>query len=379
MKKILFFLIFLLTVLGLPGEIVNSDQPLGGEWDFRLEKVWEVARIGNDVFGGPFQVLVTDNGQVVVYDSKFDVNRLFNPDGRFLASFGKKGEGPGEIKNQEWMYTVKGKVVFPDGGKIHYFNQDGTYDKSLKKPFGLNAVSFLSEDEFIAAPITVFQMTGGRAKISHYNIKNQQEKTIVEFDVFEGGVGSSGTQVYDVIVSGLSPMMTVGYHDGRLYYGMNNSYVIHVRSLDGESINGFSLNRKKRHITNAEKKQRFKNSRMPDDAVKQIIDSLPNEIACFDRIEVHKGLIFVYVADLEHWKDTGRKPKQIDIFSPEGKYLYRSFLRFGEGTHLFFTPFSNLVIKGDYLYAALEDTDGEVKLVKYKITLPGGIVGGAID
>lgn len=56
--------------------------------------------------------------------------------------------------------------------------------------------------------------------------------------------------------------------------------------------------------------------------------------------------------------------------TPKGKYIYRSVLRFCEGSHLFFTPFSNLVIREGYLVAALEDTDGEVKLAKFKISLP---------
>lgn len=371
MKKIYLMVIFLFMVLVLTGEVVNSDQPLEGEWNFKLEKVWEVDRIGNDVFGGPLQVLVTDNGRVVVYDSKLDVNRLFNPDGSFLTSFGKKGEGPGEIKNQAWMYAAAEKLMVPDGEKVHYFKEDGTYDRSLKKPFGLNAVFFLNEFEFIAAPLTLFQMTGGKARISRYNLKSHEEKTITDFKVFEGGVGSSGKQLYDVIMPGLSPMMTVGYHNGRLYYGMNNSYTIHICDLEGKPLAGFSLKRKRRPVSTAEKKKRFEDSQIPDDAIKQIVDSLPDEIACFDRIEVHNNLIFVYVADLEHWKESGRRPKQIDIFSPDGKYLYRSLLRFDEGTQLFQTPFSNVVIKGEHLFAALEDANGEVKLVKYKITLPG--------
>jgi hypothetical protein len=370
MKKIFLMIIFLFMMLVLNGEVVNPDRPQKGEWDFKLEKLWEINRLGEEVFGRPLQVLVTENGRVAVYDSKLDINRLFTPDGQLITSFGKKGEGPGEIKNQEWMYAVNGKLAVPDGGKVHYFSQDGIYIQSQKKPFGLNVVYFLSEDEFISAPLTIFQMTGGRARISLYHIKNQIEKTIADFKVFNGGIGSSGSQVYDVIVAGLSPMMTIGYHDGRLYYGMNNAYTINICTLDAEFINKFSVNRKKRPVSSSAKKERFKDSNMPDDAIKQIVSSLPDEIACFDRIEIHNSLIFVTVADLEHWKESGRKPKQIDIFSCGGKYLYRAFLRFDEGSRLFQTPFSNLVISGDYLYAALEDANGEAILAKFKITLP---------
>lgn len=358
-------------VASLMASTKNPDQPIKGEWDFKFEPVWEVNQAGNEVLGHPLQVLVTDSGHIVVYDTKFKTNRLFDPDGHLVTSFGKRGEGPGEIKNQAWMYSVNGKLMVPDGERIHYFNQDGSYDKSLKKPFGLNVVFFLKEYEFISAPLTVFGAAGGRAKISLYDIKNQKEKLISEFEVFKGGVGRSGDQIYDIIMPGLSPMMIVGFYKNRLYYGMNNSYTITICSLGGEIINTFSMKRKKRKISLSSKKERFKNSRMPENAVSQIVNSLPDEIACFDRIEGHSNMIYVYVADLEHWKKGHRNPKQIDIFSPEGKYLYRSFLRFNEDAHLFHTPFSNLVIREGYLYAALEDTDGEVSLAKFKVNLPG--------
>jgi len=223
----------------------NPDKPLKGEWDLKLEPEWTVTQAGNDVLGQPLQVLVTDDDHIVVFDSKFMTNRLFDPDGHLITSFGKNGEGPGEIKRQAWMYSVKGKVAVPDGERVHYFNQDGTYDKSVMKPFSKNAVFFLNENEFISAPLTVFGASDGKAKISLYNIKNRREKLISEFKVFEGGVGRSGDQVYDIIMPGLSPMMIVGYHKGRLYYGMNNSYAIHVSNLEGKELNMFSMNREK--------------------------------------------------------------------------------------------------------------------------------------
>jgi hypothetical protein len=373
MKKVIFLIVFLLFFLCLTAAIQNPDIPEKGRWDFKLQKVWEVNRAGSDVIGRPMQVLVTENGHIVVHDVKFATNRLFGPDGQYVTSFGKRGEGPGEVKQQNWAYVVGNKVAIPDGGRIHYFNQDGSYDKSVTKPFGLNVVCFVNENEFIAAPLTLFGVADGKAKISLYDIKSQKDKLISHFEVFEGGVGQNGDQVYDIIMPGLSPMMIVGYHEDRLFYGMNNTYSIHVSTLEGKKLHVFSLDRKKRKVSRSSKEERFKNSRMPENVVKQIVDSLPGEIACFERIEVHLDMIYVYVANLEHWKKGPQNPKQIDIFSPDGRYLYRSAVRFDGDSYLFFTPFSNLMITDNYLVAALEDSDGEVKLVKYRVELPGPV------
>jgi len=370
MNKTLIFLLLVLLVFLMGAREENLDEPSKGEWDFKLKKIWVVNEAGKDVIGKPRQVLVADNGFVFVYDAKLKVNRIFTPDGVFFKSFGNRGEGPGEIKFQDWAYTVNNKVVVPDGGKIHFYTHDGSYIKSLKKSFSLNPVLVINENQLVAAPLNVFQLRGEKAKISLFDLKTQKETVISEFSVFKGGVGRSGDQVADIIMPGLSPLMVVGFDQKSLYHGLNNSYLIHKTGLDGKSIGSFSVDRKKRKVTLAEKKERFKNSRMSADMVKQIIKSLPDEISCFNRIEIHNGLIYVYVADLEHWKKGKQNPKQIDIFSQDGKYLYRAKVKFENDAHVLFTPFSNLMIKNGFLYAALEEKDGEVKVGKYSIVQP---------
>ena len=69
MRKLFCLLIPLLFVCFLSAEIVNPDKPKRGVWDFKLEKVWQIERAGEDVFGRPFSVLVSDKGFVYLYDA----------------------------------------------------------------------------------------------------------------------------------------------------------------------------------------------------------------------------------------------------------------------------------------------------------------------
>lgn len=64
-----------------------------------------------------------------------------------------------------------------------------------------------------------------------------------------------------------------------------------------------------------------------------------------------------------------QKTQQIDIFSPEGIYLYRGHLRFGDD--VFFRSTERMVIRGEDLYVSLSTEDGKNTVAKYKITLPG--------
>jgi hypothetical protein len=355
--------------------VKNADKPLKASWDFNPEKVWEINRAGDDVLARPGHILVSDKGNVYVYDSKRQMNHIFTKDGKFIKTFARRGEGPGEVKFQGASFLVNGKVIIPDGARVHYFSEAGEYITSAKKKFSIPVAQFIAEDRLIAAPIAFFQSIDNKWKISHYNLRTGENTTLAEFEPFKGGIGKSNKgQIFDTIAHGLSPMMVVGYKDDRLYWGKNDVYEITTADLNGKILNTFTLERKKRTVSAKAKRKRFvdDDKYLPIEVKKQICASLPDEIACFNRIEVHNGLIYVYVADLEHWKDGKQEPKQIDIFSAQGRYLYKSLIAFGSDENLVHSMFSNFVFKDGYLYAAVEDSGGEVKIVKYKITYPAG-------
>jgi hypothetical protein len=64
------------------------------------------------------------------------------------------------------------------------------------------------------------------------------------------------------------------------------------------------------------------------------------------------------------------KLKQIDIFSPEGEYLYRAHIDFEKNRQHLFSPLHNLVIQNGYLYAVLLDEEYNARVAKYEIALP---------
>lgn len=100
----------------------------------------------------------------------------------------------------------------------------------------------------------------------------------------------------------------------------------------------------------------------PPDLIKSLVKKLPNEETYFSGIQSHGGLIYVFKSHHNR-----KNIQQIDIFSPDGKYLYRGFIKVSED----FKITSGPIIKNGYLYMALEDEDGEITLNKYEVLLPG--------
>lgn len=106
---------------------VHNTAPKWGENpEIRLELVHKFGQ-----FYKPFDLSLDSNGNVYVADSGNHRIQKFSPDGEFLSSYGRKGQGPGEfqimggvaVDNQGRMYvtdrsTSRLKVLSPKGEEI---------------------------------------------------------------------------------------------------------------------------------------------------------------------------------------------------------------------------------------------------------------------
>lgn len=370
MKKMKLEFILFLSIAFFQAAVVNPDKPLKGEWDFKIEKVWEIDRAGVDLLGMPFSLTATEDGILYVYDAANKINYVIDKDGNFIRAFARSGQGPGEIIGQELIHYVNGKVYIPTRNGINLFTKEGEYIQTVKQEGRpLNPRIFLSEEEIISAPKTAVFLPGGKGEIIRKNIKTGDETIISGFSIQDWGIAQSGGEVIDIISIGFSPLMILGYAENRLYWGMNTSYMINVSDLSGKKINTFSVKRRSKKVSDRFKKKYFESPNLPKEMRNQIVESLPNKISFFHRIEVHNGLIYVFIPDVD-LKSKSAKLKQIDIFSPEGEYLYRAVIKFEKNRHHLFSPLNSLVIQNRHLYAVLRDEEYNVLVAKYKIALP---------
>jgi len=369
-KKILVFSVlfsFLLSYF-LASEVKNTDTPSKGEFTFKLQEVWELKEAGADIFADIRQVSITeDDDTIYVYDGTNMKYFIFTSGGKFINAFGRKGEGPGEIKNIEQAPLFLGgdKVIIQDTGRLHYFDRKGKYlksvvnDANLREPF-----FFLNENEFITAPRTKDDVTGGQAKIFKVNLKTGKTVDVFDFSVFKGAVVEQGNVRATVVTPSLTPMIIINHYKNRLYFGMNDVYKINITDMNGKVINEFGLTRKKGTVSEKVKVDvliKEAQGRAPKEMLVYLAKQMPSELTCFSNIEVHNDLIYVYMSYYER-----KNSWQLDIFSQEGKYLYRSFIKMPEGIVIDEIP----VIHKEHIYLVLEDEEGELSVVKCKIPLP---------
>lgn len=115
--------------------IHNPVEPLHGELELELE---EDLVIGGDVEDENFNFMrisaieVDEEGNIYVLDSRECRIQVFNKDGDYLQTIGRKGEGPGEFQRPSRMYlSPDAKLYVIEFRKMHMFDQDGVYEKSI--------------------------------------------------------------------------------------------------------------------------------------------------------------------------------------------------------------------------------------------------------
>jgi len=369
MKKILIFTILLLLVFSLAvgllrgtETIVNPDKPLKGQWDLNPRKVWQVDRAGDDVFSR-VEIAAAEDGTLYVHDWRNRCIYLFDNNGTFKLTFGTSGEGPGEIRSHLKTFIIKDKLIAADIDRLHYFTSQGKFIKAVPNMlFQQEPQVFLNDHEFIAAPSFAVP-DDGKGKITYVNLKTGDKKVMGEFSLPRTGAGGRRIQLI-----GLTPMIITGYDydNNKLYYGVNDAYEIHVMQLNGKVLNSFSVKRQKKPVAIEDLRKQIKliDASAP---VNEIIKQLPKEITYYHRIRIHKGYVLVFEDNF----GTNWESQPIDIFSLDGKYLYRTVFRPGPGAKIYFTSMGSILVRGDYLYVVLEDDEGEVVIAKYRIQLPG--------
>ena len=373
MSKFVFILVVALFIHSwLIGAIIkNPDKPEKGQWDVKPQKEWQLDAIGNDLLVNVKGMKVDQKWNLFIAEAKNMKFYVLNPGGKLLVSFGREGQGPGELQSIGTFYLLKNHLISPEMVKYHIFSTKGEFIKDVNTRKWLHYKLFIDKEQLVILSHLPFRANNNPNYIELYNMKTDTRKKLAELKLKEGFLRyvSGGTRI---AVPGKKtvPEIVMATDFKSLFYGNSGQYKISKIDFTGKELLSFSIEgRKKNRVSKIAKRKYFEsNSRFiythPKKVVNGLLEKVPDESPYFSRILIDpKGWIYILLIDLEN-------PNQqaMDIFSPEGKYLYHSVINLSKDfenilTLAFSFAKSELFVFGD-------DVEGERQLVKYKISLP---------
>jgi sugar lactone lactonase YvrE len=131
------------TVDTLASGTIVVRNPAGGMWD--EASAWTVVeelRLGTadgdgpELFGSIYDVAVDGAGRIYVLDQQAQEVRVFDAEGAYLRTIGRKGSGPGEFKNPfalHWDSEGRLWVIDPGNARYSVFDTTGTYHSMVRR------------------------------------------------------------------------------------------------------------------------------------------------------------------------------------------------------------------------------------------------------
>jgi hypothetical protein len=354
----------IVVVMICGGYACGSGMSVAREWAFEMEKVWELQQIGGDELLRPAEPRVADDGTLYYHDFERHLSYIIDGDGKLVSTFAPRGSDEGEVPMYLNCFPAGGHVVICAMDKLHFFTKQGQFVKAVpNNPFVHFPLAFKSENEFWVAPGALGDAPGGLAVVTHVNLASGEETTIHEFTLSDEEKKPTGGGV----VVGLTPQAKMDFdrQSNRIYFGKNSDTVIHWLAGDGGKAESFSFTGSRRSVSDADKRNHFARSSIPEEHMALMIEALPDQMANYNRIQVVDSLVYLFSAESIDRAQTGQV---VNVLSLDGRHLYYGRIQVEEGWHI--SGPDNLQLANGFIYAIQENDVGDKKIVKYAIALP---------
>ena len=317
----------------------------------------EIVELGlTDIWG--FDVDSEANIYLLHLQSKENCIFKFDKEGNFISSFGRKGQGPGEMQYPIFFQVINNELAVTNPTKVVFFSDNGKFLKEISKDANKLSVIFLKNGNYLVRE-SIRDISDSATQHSGLILYDSKFNEIKEID--RGTVPNPFKgDGYRAIL----PYIHTCVLGEKIFEGNSErGYEIHVYDFNGNLIKKIKKEYSPVPINEEDKERILKLfERMPEEIKKTIY--FPDNFPPFQRLFFtdDEGRLFVMTYE------KGKKPREFiyDIFNSDGAFIGRiGFDNYGQ-TVMQVGPLPTLS-KNGLLYYVREKESGYKELVVYRM------------
>ncbi len=349
------------TVVKNPKEPMYPDKIIEFEEDLSIGKT---SGDENHMFYLPTDIDADLRGNIYVLDYRDCYLKKYDSEGKYIKSIGRKGQGPGEFQQPSRLCLSESGNLFvldTETNKVHVFSLDGVYVRSMNFP-SIDRFYMTKNEEIILSYHSYSEEENNEIKHIYKVGRYEEEKNIVHD--FYGQEQSWPNQLSnrEGDATFLSPYLVRWAVDskGNIYVATATQYEISVFSREPSKLFKFTLDSDPIPI-------RGEAENILSETLKQYKDF--TDINKAKKTLEYFPLFYSFAVDekdrlwIQHyppeWKNVTREKTSYNVFSPEGRFLFSTFII----GHIS----SQLIFKNGYLYSLVKDESGYRRAVRFVI------------
>jgi len=347
--------------------IHNTETPM--YLDKTVTFVEDLSISGEDTDGeivlfNPRLSLVDDNENIYISETKDQVIKVFDSDGKYIKTIGAKGNGPGEFQRIWYLAaTEDGKLIALDSSarRTSFFDSSGKFLNSFKwKTDYFNNILVKSSSYIIGERAYPGIRPNAFFYVKEIDFDGEEVRSYGEFKMFESLIipDGSGTTYTGLPVSPSS--IFTGDQDRELFYHcLNNKYIIEAYDISGKLFRKIDRPYEPVPFTkeDADKYRRTHDYPGMSEVVKKTIRTLKMP-------DVKNIIVRMYVDDKSNlWvrtneiKEEDKTLTAFDIFNSEGHYFAKVWT----------ATFPQIFKKGKMYRMDRDEETGYQTLKRYKV------------
>lgn len=198
----------------------------------------------NYMFGQSIYVTMDEDGCFYATDWDRKHIRKFGPDGKYILTIGRQGQGPGEFRNV-WQprFDTEGNLYVTDiaNNRINFFSKSGEYIKGINTPQDLSDVTILPEGNFFTSKTEMIEDPKVHKFMHIYGIYDTEFNLVQEFEQVEQEIRQRENRTRAQFIAGLLSSSAFKPYfvqeitkDGKIYTGNAVTYEIKIYSQKGD-------------------------------------------------------------------------------------------------------------------------------------------------